>query len=462
MKILLVVFWLIRLTHQRQQSLECKDMQVHGVNSTEVCFVHHAFDLKGVYDLIERFPPPETVTELNFRNSSLLAVPKKVFTKFRSLQKLDACNVDFRVLTREDFTDAHELVELLLCGNLIQELPDGIFSPMKKLQRIDLSRNFISSLSESTFIGCSESLKFLDLSSNKLRELDYTVLVPVAHRKKSPIVLKLNRNSIKTVKESHRVHHLYFDQLHLDGNFLQHYSCPDVRIKELHISGNQLQTMSFDNCSVEYLVASSNELKWLHIHGDLKGLIAAKNKIESFVVSGESEMYHLELTHNGEIENIFQSLKLMGDLQYLNLSNSVIGVLHEDTFARMTDLKYLFLHNSGIQIIPFGIFGNNQHLITLDLSYNDLQTIDLHMFSGLNHLTSLDLSGNDLRLIENVDKIKMVLPALQQLGISGNNWKCQYLSTLVRSLSVQGISVNSNENFIDVDKEKSISGIGCH
>lgn len=354
MKRIILLFCLVGISHQRQISFECKESQVHGAeNATEICSVHHAFDLRGVYELIEKSSPSKTVSELNFKNSSIMAVPRKVFIKFRKLQKMDGCNVDFRVLGRDDFIEAHEMIELLLCGNLIQELPDGIFSPMKKLQRVDLSRNFISSLSEMTFVGCSEVLKFLDLSSNKLHELDYTTLVPVAHRKKSPLVLKLDRNSIKTVKESHRVHHLYFEQLYLDGNFLHHFSCPDIRIKELHINDNQLQTTSFDNCSIEYLVASSNELTWLHVHGDMKGLIASKNKIESFVVSGESEMYHLELTQNGEIENIFPSLKLMGDLQYLNLSNSIIGVLHEDTFARMTELKYLFVHNSGIQVIIF-------------------------------------------------------------------------------------------------------------
>lgn len=462
MKCIFLVFLFIGFSHQRQQSFDCKETSHHESEIlSESCVVHQVFDSRGVYDMMEKFPS-KVITGISFQNSSLLAIPRKVFTKFTELRRFDGTNVDFRLLSRDDFVDAHNLTELLLAGNLIQELQDGIFSSLRKLQKLDLSRNFISTISESTFAGISDVLTFIDLSNNKLRNLDYAALAPLAHHKKSPIFAKLNRNSIKDIKESRRVNHLYFDQLHLEGNFLQSFSCPDVRIKELHISNNQLQTMSFDNCSVEYLVASSNKLNWLHVHGDLKGLIASKNDIDSFVISGDSEMYHLELAQNGNIENIFASLKSMDNLQYVNLSNSIIGILHEDTFARMTELKYLFLGNAGIQIIPFGIFANNRHLITLDLSNNELQTIDLHMFTGLNHLRTLDLTGNDLRHIENFDKIRSVLPELQQLEINGNNWKCQYLSTLIRSLSVQGISVTSSENFIYVEKEKSISGIGCH
>lgn len=458
----ILVLCLIGFSHQRIQSFDCKDSGHHDASiSAESCIIHQVFDSRGVYEMMEKFPT-KTIIGVSFQNSSLLAIPRKLFQKFPQLAKFDGSNVDFRLLARDDFVDAHNLTDLSLSGNLIQELADGIFSPLRKLLRLDLSRNFISSISESTFAGISEVLIFIDLSMNKLHELDFSAIAPLAHHKKSPIVAKFNQNSIKNVKESHKVNHLYFDQLHIDGNFLNSFSCPDVRMKELHISSNQLNTISFDNCSVEYLVVSSNNLKWLHVHGDLKGLIATKNEIESFVISGESEMYHLELAENKNIENIFPTLKTMENIQYLNLSNSIIGVLHEDTFARMTELKYLFLSNAGIVIIPFDIFANNIHLITLDLSNNDLQTIDLHMFSGLNHLRTLDLSGNDLRQIENVDKIRSVLPELQHLGINGNNWKCLYLSTLIRSLSVQGISVNSNDNFIYVETEQSISGIGCH
>lgn len=345
----------------------------------------------------------------------------------------------------------------------MSELDDGILSNLKKLQRLDLSRNMITTIKEGSFAGCSDDLYKVDLSFNRIKELDFSSLTPLAHPKKLSVELNLESNLIADVKESHRVSHLVFEELNLKDNFLHSFSCPDVKISELHLDNNGLENVSFDNCSIEYMAISRNKLKWLHIHGDLKGLIATKNKIESFVVSGEPTMFHLDLSENGEIENIYPSLKLMDKLQYLNLSNSIIGILHEDTFARMTDLKYLFLRNAGIQIIPFGIFINNKHLITLVLSDNKLETIDLHMFTGLDKLKTLNLSGNSLSQIEGIEKIKTVLPELKEIGISGNNWKCLYLSTMIRTLSQQGINVTVEPTTTLMGKnDENISGISCY
>ena len=468
-----VCFIEFSLTNQTVLKCEHHDQHKSGIflkakNFTD-CKIENALQVSDVDEIIESVVPngfwklqssiSMEIGALIFVNSSLMKIPTKVFQKFRNLQIFCACDVQLRLMTRDDFIDAGNLKELRLKRNLISKLEDRTFANLKKLQKLDLSGNLIKSINEETFVGCSEYLEKVDFSFNKIKEIDFASLVSLAHIKKRPVELLLNSNEILAVKESHRVSHLFFESLNLKENFLKSFSCPDVKIGELHLESNHIETISFDNCSVEYMKISGNNLKWLHIHGDMKGLIAAENQIESFVVSGDSKMYHMELTDNGEIENIFPTLKLMDRIQYLNLSNTIIGVIHEDSFARMTELKYLFLKNSGIQIIPFGIFGNNKQLMTLDLSDNDLESIDLHMFTGLDELKILNLSGNKLSQIEGIEKIKAVLPELKQIGISGNNWKCINLSTLIRTLSQLGISVS--EGLMEVG-EQSISGIGCY
>jgi Leucine-rich repeat (LRR) protein len=473
---LLVIASLIDFSSQSLTSFKCEhhDHQKNGIflkakNFTD-CKIEHAMQVSFVNEIIDQAAPtglwehpnakPMEIGALIFVNSSLMKIPTKVFGKFRNLHLFCACDVQLRLITRDDFVDAGNLRELRLKRNLLTQLEDGTFANLKNLQKLDLSGNLIRTISEETFVGCSESLERVDLSFNKIKEIDFATLAPLAHIKKRPVELFLNSNEINQVKESHRVSHLLFESLNLKENFLKSFSCPDVKIGELHLENNQIETISFDNCSVEYMKISGNNLKWLHIHEDMKGLIAAANKIESFVVSGDdSQMYHLELTENGEMEHIFPTLKLMSHIQYLNLSNSIIGVLHEDTFARMTELKYLFLRNSGIQIIPFGIFGNNKQVMTLDLSDNDLESIDLHMFTGLDQLKTLNLSGNRLSQIEGIEKIRTVLPELKVIGISGNNWKCLNLSTLIRTLSQLGVSVIEGRG---EEGEQSISGIGCY
>lgn len=405
---------------------------------------------------------PHEVGAIKFKKSELMRIPTKVFQKFPNLLSFCACEVQMRIITRDDFVEAHNLTKLLLKGNLISELEDGTFTSMKKLQQLDLSRNLITTINEGTFAGVSENLYKVDLSFNKIKVLDFSTLTPLAHPKKLSVELNLDANAIKDVKESHRVSHLVFEVLSLRENFLHTFSCPDIKISELHLDNNELETMSFDNCSVEYLAIPRNNLKWLHFHGDLRGLIAGKNRIESFVVSGESKMYHLDLSENGEVENTFPTLKSMEQIQYLNLSNSIVGILHEDTFQKMSDLKYLYLKNSSIQIIPFGIFDNNKHLMTLDLSDNDLETVDLHMFTGLDKLKTLNLSGNQLSQIEGIEKIKSVLPELKEIGISRNGWKCVNLSMMIRTLSQQGIHVSGDSLLRQTDDDKHISGVNCY
>lgn len=473
-----VIFCFVHISSQHHISFKCEQNNHHRTgnslkfaNFTD-CKIENVMQVSDVEEIIEKAAPSGVwehqtsgsleISTIVFVNSTLMKIPKEVFGKFKSLRTLCACDVQMRLITRDDFTDAHLLTDLKLRRNLISQLEDGTFASMKKLQKLDLSGNLIKAINEETFAGCSDDLEKVDLSFNKIKEIDFAALIPLAHVKKLPVELFLNSNEIKQVTESHRVSHLLFESLNLKDNFLHTFSCPDVKIGELHLENNEIETISFDNCSVEYMKISGNKLKWLHIHEDMKGLIAAENKIESFVVTGDSKMYHMEVTENGEIEHIFPTLKFMDRLQYLNLSSTVIGVLHEDTFARMTELKYLFLKNSGIQIIPFGIFANNKQLVTLDLSDNDLESVDLHMFTGLDELKTLNLSGNNLSHIENIEKIKMVLPELKQIGISGNNWKCINLSTMIRTLNQQGISVTDDKVGIGEVPEQNISGIPCY
>lgn len=484
LSIICVLIQFVIFSSQHPQSFKCGDLTQQtnfhrsGVAFKSgpfyVCYLENVWQVSDVSDLIDEVTPngvyeyktskPHDIGAIVFKNSSLLRIPTEVFSKFKDLNTFSAVDVQLRLITRNDFIEAHNLTTLNLRKNFITDLEDGIFASMKKLQQLDLSSNMITVIREETFAGCGDDLYKVDLSNNRIQELDYTTLTPLAHPKKLSVELDLNGNAIKFVKESHRVSHLVFEALNLKDNFLHSFSCPDIKIAELHLENNELETISFDNCSVEYMAISKNKLRWIHVHQDLKGLIASKNEIESFVVSGDPKMYHLDLSDNKEIEHIFPTLKLMDEMQYLNLSNSIVGVLHEDTFAGMSELKYLFLRNSGIQIIPFGIFTNNKHLITLDISFNDLETIDLHMFTGLDNLRTLNLSGNRLSQIEGIEKLKTVLPELKQIGVSGNNWKCLYLSTMIRTLNQQGIYISEEDKAMNIEAkaQSSISGIECY
>ena len=147
--------------------------------------------------------------------------------------------------------------------------------------------------------------------------------------------------------------------------------------------------------------------------------MASKNHIGSFVVTGENpEIYHFDFSENQDVSHIFPSLKGMSEMQFLNLSHSLVGKLDEDILSDMKELKYVLLKNCCLEVLPFNLFANNKFLWTIDLSENNLETIDMTMFAGLDRLRILDLSGNKLSKLHGFEKIKTILPELNEIGIA--------------------------------------------
>lgn len=483
--LLLFIAVFIHPSHQRRQTFKCNDYVTEttsyhrsGVSFRMgphyVCYLSNVIQVSSAIEIVDEIVShafvddklgiiePREVGAIVVKNSNFIVLPSQLFHKFKNLLVFRSSDVNLRQITRDDFKDTEHLTVLHLDRNQISDLEDGVFSYMKRLQRLDLSRNMIKAINEDTFSGVSTDLYEVDLSYNRISELDYSTLIPLAHSTKLSVELNLNYNEIKEVRESHRVSHLSFESLLLKNNLLESFSCPDMKIGELHLESNRLQVISFDNCSVEYLVASQNHLSWLHIHGDLKGLIASKNHIGSFVVSGgdETEIYHFDLSENENIGHVFPTLKSMNEMQFLNLSHSYIGVLGADTFYEMRDLKYLYLSGCGIEIIPFEIFGNNKHLLTLDISNNLLETIDLHMFTGLDRLRILDISNNKLSKVDGFERIRTILPELKEINVAGNRFECHDLSVIITTFKQIGISVVEPKN--DVPHMKSVAGIECY
>ncbi|KAG5680672.1 hypothetical protein PVAND_010166 [Polypedilum vanderplanki] len=473
----------IHPSYQRRQTFKCNDYVTETTSYHRsgisfrmgphyICYLSNVIQVSSAIEIVDEIIShafvdgnsaiiePREVGAIVVKNSNFIVLPSQLFNKFRNLLVFRASDVNLRQISREDFRDTEHLTILHLDRNQIFDLEDGILMYLKRLQRLDLSRNMITAINEDTFSGCSSDLYEVDLSYNRITKLDYSTLIPLAHAKKLSVELNLNFNEIKEIHESHRVDHLTFEALQLKNNLLESFTCPDIKIGELHLENNRLQLLSFDNCSVEYLIVSQNHLNWLHIHGDLKGLVASHNKISSFVVSGaDTEIYHFDLSENENINHVFPSLKEMNEMQFLNLSHSFIGVLEPETFTNMRELKYLFLKDCGIEIIPFEVFGNNKRMMTLDISDNLLETIDLHMFVGLDRLKILDISGNKLNKIDGFERVRSILPELSEIRIDGNRFECNDLRVILKTFEGLGINVIM-PNYSS--HSKSVSGIECY
>lgn len=238
--------------------LEHKDLKSSGIplksasrNVCKISNVHEISDLNEIFEMKKDF---SSVGVIYVGNSTLLKMPTIIFNKIPNLLTFSASNVQLMQIYRDDFQDAHNLNTLILSKNSIKELEDGIFSHPRKLRKLDLSNNLITFINEETFKGCSDDLRQVDLSYNKIYNLDYSSLIPLAHEKNFPLELNLDSNQIKEIRESHNVHHLHFDILSLKNNQLETFTCPDVKIETLHLDNNLLNAISLDNCSIEYMV----------------------------------------------------------------------------------------------------------------------------------------------------------------------------------------------------------------
>lgn len=242
--------------------LEHKNLKSSGIpikratrGVCKISNVHEISDITEVFEANKR--DLSSVGVIYVGNSTLLKLPSIIFSKVPNLLTFSASDIQLMQIYRDDFQDAHNLTSLSLSKNMIRDLENGILAHLRKLRKLDISHNLITSISEETFKGCGDDLRQLDLSYNKISNLDYSSLVPLAHEKNFPLELKLDFNQIKEVRESHNVHHLHFDILSLKNNQLESFTCPDVKIETLQLDNNYLQTISLDNCSVEYMVSKS-------------------------------------------------------------------------------------------------------------------------------------------------------------------------------------------------------------
>lgn len=119
-------------------------------------------NVNGQYGMIES----REVGAVVVKNSNFIILPSQIFQKFKNLLVFRASDVNLRQITRDNFKDAEHLTVLHLDRNDIHDLEDGIFSSLKRLQRLDLSRNLITSINEMTFSGISSDLYEVSLKVN--------------------------------------------------------------------------------------------------------------------------------------------------------------------------------------------------------------------------------------------------------------------------------------------------------
>nr|CAD7258479.1 unnamed protein product [Timema shepardi] len=233
------------------------------------------------------------------------------------------------------------------------ELAPESFSPVRQLERLDLSYNNIWAFPDSIFCALT-NLVSLNISHNRLQDIS-----EVGFREKAPPPQPL----IST---------------HDDGGNSGHDAPPEA------LTPSVSSPCSLD---IQILDASFNHFVLMPTNG-----FSALRRLQ--------ELY----LHDNEISMIAdRALGGLKELQMFDISNNKIVALPPELFRDCIQvIKEIYLQNNSISVLAPGLFANLGHLLALDLSRNQLTSawINSGTFSGLIRLVLLNLSHNRITKLD--------------------------------------------------------------
>lgn len=394
-----------------------------------------------------------------FFGCKMARVKPGIFGSYRKLKELDLSHLDLEVLLRQDLDHADHLEKLLLSHNKITEIPAAVFINAPQLTEVDFSFNqinLIDSMAFEDFSDNSSNLKILDLSNNQIETINDKMFARLNALNK----LNLEFNSIEVIEMDAFVKNINLNSVYLRANKLKEFPCHSfVALTKLDLAynlltefdGNCINSESFIDLNVE-----NNQLCNFSMNNDYSNLRAASNELQWIFIGDNLTVMEIFNVSVNKIENIPEIFNwLSKSLKLLDVSNSYVGKLNISTFAKFENLEQLVLRNTSLSNIQYGTFHHQKKLRLLDISLNNLKKINFNVFGpSLKNLESFYLDGNGLTEIDGL--MKFNFPNMSLLGMSKNNFGCEYLTKFVWQWS----GVNFTK---DAPSEVShIEGIACN
>ena len=293
-------------------------------------------------------------------------------------------------LSHESVSNLKHLEKLDLGFNYMAQLPQDLFCPLTSLKTLNLTHNRLSGFGSFGLIDaatgqlCLQELQRLDLSFNDISFLSETGVASL----KSLQILELQNNRISELAE------LSFSAL--------------KKLNKIDLSANKLETIP------SRTFRQSEELKELHLQNNSLSVLPAG------LFSGLSKLLILDVSHN-LISSDWIFPETFADLirvVVLNLGYNRIKTINGSTFQNQYSLQILYLNNNEIETIEDNSFASLYNLHTLILTGNRLKTVHSFTFNGLYVLSELSLAENEISRVDN-NAFKNC-SNLQDLNLSGN------------------------------------------
>ncbi|XP_024436534.1 extracellular matrix protein 2 isoform X2 [Desmodus rotundus] len=304
------------------------------------------------------------------------------------------CSLSYRTIScnSADLTQippltAPEITSLELPGNSIISIPDEAFNGLPNLERLDLSKNSITSSGiDPKALKFLKKLMYLNMDGNNLVEIPSELPSTLEE-------LKINENNLRTIDEESLSDLNQLVTLELEGNNLSETNVNPLAFKPLK--------------SLSYLRLGRNKFRIIPqgLPASLEELYLENNQIEEITeicFNHTRNINVIVLCYNEIEENRIAPLAWINqeNLESIDLS---YNKLYQVPSYLPKSLLHLVLLGNRIERIPGYVFGHmHPGLEYLYLSFNKLSDdgVDRVSFYGAYHsLRELFLDHNDLKSI---------------------------------------------------------------
>lgn len=426
------------------------------------------------------FSPLSSLEILDLTDNALLNFPTRALLGLVNLRKL---YLDYNLiasLSVDNLETIPQVDELSLAFNLINELPDGVFSSLSNLRLLNLHGNKLSVCDSKIFDGVSENLLGLDIGFNDLLEVpklsmpklmilnmasnNFAFIPPDGDIFKSLPALRhfnLSSNAISHLPKGLFLHNKLLEVIDLSGNFLDKIESgifEKINFTQIFLQGNKISSLSAsafqDLRRVKVIDLSYNNISTIKNGAfdtvpHLKTLNLSNNKLTAFkgdFFTSRTRVEELELSNNlitylypnsFIIHKRLKSVNLARNkltyfpteilssvktLKNINLaSNKITSLENGNDFSNFSKLRALDLSFNAINFLPGNAFINSSNLNFINLANNQLTALSETAFKGITRL-ELDLSNNRLSALPGEIFSRSNVFQLISLDLSNNSF----------------------------------------
>ena len=349
---------------------------------------------------------------------------------------------DIMTLQEGDFVGLGMLTSLDLSDNMLEGLPNRVFSSLSMLTSLDVSDNALTDLPDGLFSGLT-ALTGADFSGNT--GADFTLILTLKATSLTEFVIEVVEGAPADLMAT----------VMITGGTLSYNATTNATSVEVTLAVGRTQsdliTVTPDpNGSPTLMVTTSQTFPAFNGNTGYSGLAieASEQSFQSGICNRTQQVQDAILVALSMSDCAAVTAALLAGITgTLDLENESIASLMDDDFADLTALTELNLTNTGLSTLtlPAGVFSDLTALERLFLSGNpQLTQLPAGILSGLTRLTTLELLNNGLTDLS--PQIFSDLTALESLILSGNQLTTPTLPTGIFSgltdLTVLGLGEN--------------------